>query len=245
MTARHAQGPVEPLARGAEPARSRPSASATCTCARPTSTASATSTSASSASTWWPSPATSRAGARRATPCSSPPAATTTTSASTRGSRRAAPPQPDGVDGPAPRRAPATRRARRWPTPYRRLHERDWPIRQATDHGTHEAIYISDPDGNDLELAWDRPQRSGRWTSGAACRAAATTSISTRCCAWRRASGSPGPWTRGSRSRRQTVSTCTSWPLPARPATPLSPSRPVGPGSAGSGGWPMSDWLTA
>ena len=40
---------------------------------------------------------------------------------------------------------------------YRRLHERDWPIRQATDHGTHEAIYISDPDGNDLELAWDRP----------------------------------------------------------------------------------------
>ena len=26
-----------------------------------------------------------------------------------------------------------------------------------TDHGTHEAIYISDPDGNDLELCWDRP----------------------------------------------------------------------------------------
>ena len=33
----------------------------------------------------------------------------------------------------------------------------DWPIRQASDHGTHEAIYISDPDGNDLELCWDRP----------------------------------------------------------------------------------------
>ena len=26
-----------------------------------------------------------------------------------------------------------------------------------TDHGTHLAIYITDPDGNDLELAWDRP----------------------------------------------------------------------------------------
>jgi catechol 2,3-dioxygenase len=30
-------------------------------------------------------------------------------------------------------------------------------LRQVTDHGTHLAIYISDPDGNDLELAWDRP----------------------------------------------------------------------------------------
>ena len=35
----------------------------------------------------------------------------------------------------------------------------------STDHGTHEAIYISDPDGNDLELAWDRPSPSGRATS--------------------------------------------------------------------------------
>jgi catechol 2,3-dioxygenase len=31
------------------------------------------------------------------------------------------------------------------------------PIRQASDHGTHEALYLSDPDGNDLEPAWDRP----------------------------------------------------------------------------------------
>ena len=30
-----------------------------------------------------------------------------------------------------------------------------------TDHGTHLAIYFSDPDGNDLELAWDRP--FGEW----------------------------------------------------------------------------------
>jgi catechol 2,3-dioxygenase len=39
----------------------------------------------------------------------------------------------------------------------RRLQSVDWPLRQVTDHGTHEAIYISDPDGNDLELCWDRP----------------------------------------------------------------------------------------
>ena len=26
----------------------------------------------------------------------------------------------------------------------------------ATDHGTHEAIYLPDPDGNGIELAWDR-----------------------------------------------------------------------------------------
>ena len=32
-----------------------------------------------------------------------------------------------------------------------------WPLRQLSDHGTHEAVYLSDPDGNDLELAWDRP----------------------------------------------------------------------------------------
>jgi catechol 2,3-dioxygenase len=35
------------------------------------------------------------------------------------------------------------------------------PLRQLTDHGTHLAVYLSDPDGNDLELAWDRP--AGEW----------------------------------------------------------------------------------
>jgi catechol 2,3-dioxygenase len=38
-----------------------------------------------------------------------------------------------------------------------RLREAGWPLRQVTDHGTHQAVYISDPDGNGLELAWDRP----------------------------------------------------------------------------------------
>jgi catechol 2,3-dioxygenase len=40
---------------------------------------------------------------------------------------------------------------------YRRLKAADWPIRALIDHGTHEAIYLPDPDGNDLELMWDRP----------------------------------------------------------------------------------------
>src|SRR6185295_5626945 len=53
------------------------------------------------------------------------------------------PPQPDGGAGLA--------------DALRRLRSVDWPLRQTTDHGTHEAIYISDPDGNDLELCWDRP----------------------------------------------------------------------------------------
>ena len=39
----------------------------------------------------------------------------------------------------------------------RRLQAAGVPLRQLSDHGTHEAIYLSDPDGNDLELAWDRP----------------------------------------------------------------------------------------
>jgi catechol 2,3-dioxygenase len=38
-----------------------------------------------------------------------------------------------------------------------RLQEVEWPLRQLADHGTHLAVYITDPDGNDLELAWDRP----------------------------------------------------------------------------------------
>jgi catechol 2,3-dioxygenase len=37
------------------------------------------------------------------------------------------------------------------------------PVDGASDHGTHEAIYLSDPDGNGLELAADRPR--DRWPS--------------------------------------------------------------------------------
>lgn len=65
-------------------------------------------------------------------------------------------PQPDGVAG-------LHHVAIRYPTragladALRRLRAVDWPLRQIENHGTHEAIYIEDPDGNDLELCWDRP----------------------------------------------------------------------------------------
>jgi catechol 2,3-dioxygenase len=66
------------------------------------------------------------------------------------------PPQPDGVAGLHhvailyPDRAALA-------DAVRRLQAVGWPLRQLTDHGTHEAVYLSDPDGNDLELYWDRP----------------------------------------------------------------------------------------
>ncbi len=39
----------------------------------------------------------------------------------------------------------------------KRLRAGGWGIDGASDHGTHEAIYLHDPDFNGLELAWDRP----------------------------------------------------------------------------------------
>lgn len=38
----------------------------------------------------------------------------------------------------------------------RRLLEANWAVDGASDHGTHEAIYLHDPDHNGIELAWDR-----------------------------------------------------------------------------------------
>lgn len=48
-----------------------------------------------------------------------------------------------------------------------RLLEGGWGIDGASDHGTHEAIYLHDPDYNGIELAWDRepeewPRRDGQ-----------------------------------------------------------------------------------
>jgi catechol 2,3-dioxygenase len=40
----------------------------------------------------------------------------------------------------------------------KRLLDRGWSIDGASDHGTHEAIYLHDPDFNGIELAWDRPR---------------------------------------------------------------------------------------
>lgn len=38
----------------------------------------------------------------------------------------------------------------------KRLYDQGWGIDGASDHHTHEAIYLHDPDGNGIELAWDR-----------------------------------------------------------------------------------------
>jgi catechol 2,3-dioxygenase len=69
-------------------------------------------------------------------------------------------PQPDGVTG-LHHIALAYPTRRGLADAYRRLQRAGWPIRQTADHGTHEAIYLSDPDGNDVELMWDRP--SAEW----------------------------------------------------------------------------------
>lgn len=38
----------------------------------------------------------------------------------------------------------------------KRLLDKGWSIDGASDHHSHEAIYLHDPDHNGLELAWDR-----------------------------------------------------------------------------------------
>jgi catechol 2,3-dioxygenase len=38
----------------------------------------------------------------------------------------------------------------------KRVLDHGWGIDGASDHGTHEAIYMHDPDFNGIELAWDR-----------------------------------------------------------------------------------------
>jgi len=40
----------------------------------------------------------------------------------------------------------------------RRLMKAAIPIEGASDHGVSEAIYLRDPDGNGVELYWDRPR---------------------------------------------------------------------------------------
>jgi catechol 2,3-dioxygenase len=40
----------------------------------------------------------------------------------------------------------------------RRLVETGVPLSGASDHGVSEALYLNDPDGNPLELYWDRPR---------------------------------------------------------------------------------------
>ena len=40
----------------------------------------------------------------------------------------------------------------------RQLMAANIPLEGASDHGVSEALYLRDPDGNGLELYWDRPQ---------------------------------------------------------------------------------------
>lgn len=43
----------------------------------------------------------------------------------------------------------------------RRLERAEIALEGASDHGVSEALYLSDPDGNGIELYWDRPRE--RW----------------------------------------------------------------------------------
>jgi catechol-2,3-dioxygenase len=90
---------------------------------------------------------------------SSPRAVTTTTSVSIRGKA-----------GAARRRLPAPRAchlAILYPTraaladALKRLQAAEVELDGASDHGVSEALYLRDPDGNGLELYWDRPE--GEW----------------------------------------------------------------------------------
>jgi len=42
----------------------------------------------------------------------------------------------------------------------RRLMRANISLEGASDHGVSEALYLSDPDGNGIELYWDRPKES-------------------------------------------------------------------------------------
>ncbi len=41
---------------------------------------------------------------------------------------------------------------------FSRLQIADYPLTGASDHGVSEALYLDDPDGNGVELYWDRPK---------------------------------------------------------------------------------------
>jgi len=47
---------------------------------------------------------------------------------------------------------------------FRRLMNHSVPLQGAADHGVSEALYLQDPDGNGIELYWDRPRET--WPRG-------------------------------------------------------------------------------
>ena len=46
---------------------------------------------------------------------------------------------------------------------FDRLRRAKYPLTGASDHGVSEAIYLSDPDNNGVELYWDRPREMWRY----------------------------------------------------------------------------------
>lgn len=42
----------------------------------------------------------------------------------------------------------------------KRIKDANYRLDGASDHGVSEALYLSDPDGNGVELYWDRPQEN-------------------------------------------------------------------------------------
>ena len=69
-----------------------------------------------------------------------------------------------GAAAPAPSATGLYHLAIRYPTraslarALRRLHAHGVELTGASDHGANEALYLNDPDGNGLELCWDRPR---------------------------------------------------------------------------------------
>jgi len=50
------------------------------------------------------------------------------------------------------------------PAALRRLLQEAVPLQGAADHGVSEALYLQDPDGNGIELYYDRPE--DEWPRG-------------------------------------------------------------------------------
>jgi catechol 2,3-dioxygenase len=72
--------------------------------------------------------------------------------------------------GPAPASAPGLfHTAILYPSRYdlavifKRLLDAKYPLSGASDHGVSEAIYLDDPDGNGVELYWDKPRDQWPW----------------------------------------------------------------------------------
>lgn len=48
----------------------------------------------------------------------------------------------------------------------KRLLDADYPLTGASDHGVSEALYLNDPDGNGVELYWDKPKEQWPFIDG-------------------------------------------------------------------------------